>query len=205
MRRCYVCGKRIPFPRYYCVRCESFIENKNDKIERRVALRKAYDRQRDAFHCFWSGVVLEERDLDDPFHLCFDHYYPVRASKLVVSSELFNMMKCELGPDEFPLAIKELAAHLAGAPFHRDFIKFDYWKLEVPAPPEISASPGAGVCAVCGGVRAGRWRYCPRCLRFISFYGRDRAAHADAMRRAWSAEEGAFFCHFSENQPIQHW
>jgi len=95
-------------------------------MKRRAALREAYDEAHDGFRCYWSGVLLEERDMNDPFHLCFDHLVPVKTSVLVVCADLFNLMKKQLGPDEFRRAIRELTAHRAGEPFDRDCIEFKY-------------------------------------------------------------------------------
>ncbi len=61
------------------------------------------------------------RDLHPPVSVTamahgFDHMYPVRSSRLVVCSDLSNLMRTELRPEEFRLAVAELAAHHAGAP-----------------------------------------------------------------------------------------
>ena len=124
--RCYVCQNETPPRQRYCDRCRLFFRGERDGMKRRAALREAYDEAHDGFRCYWSGVLLEERDMNDPFHLCFDHLVPVKTSVLVVCADLFNLMKKQLGPDEFRRAIRELTAHRAGEPFDRDCIEFKY-------------------------------------------------------------------------------
>ena len=58
-------------------------------------------------HIIGSGVLLEERDPDDPFHLCLAQYFPGKLSPLVVSSELFGSLAAGLGPIDFPTTVRE--------------------------------------------------------------------------------------------------
>jgi len=112
--RCLVCSKPIPPTRHYCDRCAKYFAVRRDQLKRRAALRAAYDPDIDAFRCHWTRVPLDELDPNDPLYISFDHLEPVREATLVVTSELVNSMKFELGPKEFPLAVRELAAHRAG-------------------------------------------------------------------------------------------
>jgi hypothetical protein len=203
MGTCYVCGKQTPPHDKYCGRCLALIKNKQEKLKRREAMRKAYDKEVDGFRDFWTDVVLDERDDGSPFSPCFDHYYPVRASRLVVTSELSNRLKAAFAPSEFPRAIAELARHHAGEPFDRDFIDFTHWNLRAPTPTgwrtgwvEMvnAASPG---CRICGRPTAKLFRYCPRCHRFVTWNGTVRTVAVNAMKEAWSAEQGGFLCHFT--------
>jgi hypothetical protein len=182
---CYVCGKKT-LPRHrYCDRCAYHLRVERELVKRRNALKEAYDRDLDAFKCHWCDVVLEERDIDDPWHLCFDHIVPLRSSRLVVSSELLNSLKTELGPKEFPLAVRELAAHRDGRPFDRDCIAFSHWGAGAAqgGPEKVVGSASSA------GGETQRW-YCPRCRRFVQWQHRDFRARARAMREAW--KEGGF-------------
>jgi len=196
VRSCFVCSR--PSTRRYCDRCSRLLGIRHDSTKRRAALREAYDRDLDAFRCHWSRVPLDERDPRDPFHISFDHFYPVRSSRLVVSSELLNSMKFELGPEEFPPVVRELAAHRAGAPFRRDVVKFEWWGRRAPAWPRPRGGLSlAGGCAVCGEARSARSRYCPRCYGLIGARHRDYVARARALGEAWSPGERRFLCHFT--------
>ncbi len=209
---CCVCrGKTRPNHRY-CDRCYSFIRGDDDKLKRRAALRDAYDEDHDGFRCKWSNVLLEERDLASPFHLCFDHLYPVRTSTLVVSSELFNSMKSQLTPQEFRIAIKELAAHRCGKQFDRDILKFRYWDLKAPSPArpyhrlhrEELTSVHVEACVICmSPPRPGSY-YCPRCRGFVWMHQGNQCMRVKALKEAWDAKAKCFRCHFSENRSIQH-
>jgi hypothetical protein len=174
-------------------------------MKRRPALRMAYDRSADGFRCHWCGVLLEEEDYDDPFHLCFDHLIPEKTSELVVSSQLFNRMKDQLAPEEFPLAFRELAAHRAGRSFDRDLLKFRYWSRRVPSPPEEGRHPHRGAltlvsveeCVICGGEPVPWSYYCPRCRRLVLMHSIAQRHYARAMKEAWSGEEEGFVCNYT--------
>jgi len=203
--RCYVCGRETPPRQRYCDRCRIVIVGRKEQLKRRAAMREAYDRDLDGFRDHWSGVLLDGKDRTDPFHMGFDHYYPVRTSRLVVCSELSNFMKTELGPDEFPLAVEELTAHHAGRPFDRDFIGFEYWKRRSLSPPEPGRRLRRGEltkvlveeCIVCGRPPR-RWSYCcERCRRFVYWRGYDRHQHARAMKESWSPDEDGFLCYYT--------
>jgi hypothetical protein len=203
--RCYVCGRETPPRQRYCDKCRRFIVDEHEQLKRREALRAAYDADIDGFRCHWCGAILEERDRWNPFHLCFDHVIPQRSSGLVASSMLFNSMKAEFTPDEFLLAVRELAAHRAGRPFDRDLIEFKYWRKRAPSPPEpgprlrreeLTRAPKTD-CAICGGPSFASSIYCKRCRRYTLWAGRDRRMHAIAMKRAWSPKENGFLCSYT--------
>ena len=191
---------------------------RKEQLKRRAAMREAYDPAHDAYRDHWSGVILDGKDRTDPFHMGFDHLYPVRSSRLVVCSELSNFVKTELGPDEFRLAVAELTAHHNGRPFRRDLINFEYWDIKAPAPPspgrrlrrEELTSVNVEECIVCGRPPRPRSYCCERCRRFVYWRGYDRKQHARAMREAWSAEEDAFICWYTgarvvDDDPMSPW
>ncbi len=204
--KCVVCQRRARPRSIYCGRCRLLVR-RDEFLKRRAALIEAYDRSVDAFRCRWSSVVLGERDNADPFNLCFDHLVPERASRLVVSSELFNRMKGVIGPEEFPRVIEELASHRAGEPFDRGVVPFIYWAAAVPTRP--SPPPGSRLwpeertprpysdCAVCGERSVRHSIYCSRCRGLIIFDSDEHIPHADALRRAWDPVWGGFVCHYT--------
>jgi hypothetical protein len=212
---CVICSRPTVSPYIpYCTRCRDFFAPNREQMKRREALKTAYDRENDGFRCHLSGVLLEERDINDPYHLFFDHLIPVKASKLVACASVFNSMKNQLGPDEFRLAVHELAAHRAGKPFDRGRIEFRYWRLKAPAP--RAAPPGAignvnvPECVVCGGPPKKWSYYCKRCLRFVWMHRGDQRIRAKALREAWDPRGGHFVCHYtgawvSEDDPSNPW
>lgn len=215
---CIICGRDTPPWVRYCDRCRDFFRANKDKLKRRTALQAAYDKTVDGFRDHWSCVVLEERDLDDPFHLCFDHRVPVEESELVVSSELFNQMKSQLSPEEFRRAFEELAAHLDGEPFDRDCIKFEYWRHRASAPPPPPrrlqpwelATVLVDECVVCGAPPIKWSYYCTRCRRLVAWQGGPRTANARALKEAWCEEEDGFLCKYTgvrvdEDDPGSPW
>ena len=198
---CCVCEKETPPRRIYCDRCRTLVGS-NDRTKRRAALRMAYDRSVDGFRCHWCGVLLEEEDDADPFHLCFDHLIPEKTSELVVSSEIFNHMKSDFAPEEFLRAIRELAAHRAGRPFDRDLVEFRYWSRRVTSqqgpggPSQRGALKLVNVeeCVICGGEPVPWSYYCPRCRRLMLIRNTTTRHLVRAMKEAWSAEEDGFVC-----------
>jgi hypothetical protein len=174
----------------------------------------------DAFRCNWCGAVLEDEDLASPFHLCFDHLVPDESSELVVSSELFNLMKNALAPDEFRKVVGELVRHWDGEPFDRDCVPFEHWATVAPRreasrpssrlrPSERTPRPYSD-CEVCGGRSVRYSIYCQRC-RDIIFRGRENhTPRVRALKEAWDPAQGAFLCHYTgarvdEGDPRSPW
>ena len=196
--RCLVCSNPSLPGRWYCARCYPYFVNRHDNLKRRVALREAYDPDLDGFRCRYTRVPLEETDARDPFHLTVDHLVPVRSSRLVATSELLNSMKSELGPEEFPLVVRELSRHHAGRPFRRDVVAFEWWGRRMPPQPESGGAVApAGACEVCGGPRTEGRDLCRRCYDIVRAGHTDFRARARALKEAWSPEEGRFLCHFT--------
>jgi hypothetical protein len=202
--RCCVCQKETPPRKRYCDRCHVHIKSE-DRAKRRAALIEAYDKGSDGFRCHWSNLLVEERDLSDPFYICFDHLIPIESSKLVVSSALFNTMKKELGPDEFPLAFKLLASHHRGSPFEKDLLKFEYWHMRAPSPmgPERRLHKAeltkvlVPKCVICGRPPRRLSMYCPQCRRIVLQKNHGIRARATALKAAWSSDEEGFLCYYT--------
>ena len=214
--RCYACSRPTPPRQRYCSRCRFYVVGRKEQLKRRAAMREAYDPALDAYRDHWSGVPLDGRDSTGPFRMGFDHLVPVRSSRLVVCSDLSNLMKTELGPEEFRLAVAELTAHHNGAPFRRDLIKFEYWDLRSPKPGARDRSRGrltnenVEECVVCGDPPV-RWSYyCERCRRFLVTRGYDRSHHVRALREAWDPKIRRFRCHYTgawldDADPMSPW
>ena len=203
--RCRVCGRETPPWVGYCDRCREIIYGHNEHLKAREALRDAYDPTLDSFRCHYSHVPVDRSGQGNPFSLCLDHIVPVRSSSLVVSSELFNYMKNQLGPEEFPLAVRELAAHRAGRAFDRDLIRFQYWDLKAPRPsvpvrPLPAPRPGrvhVDACVVCGDPPM-RWSYlCERCRALVWNANRNIRARTRALEEAWDPVDRCFRCHYT--------
>lgn len=205
--KCATCI-RPAIPRsIYCPRCRELVAKKAESIKRRAALIAAYDEAFDAFRCHWSRVILVLDDTNSPFHICFDHLIPRKSSTLVASSELFNEMKSDLGPEEFPRAFIELARHHRGLPFNRDFIKFIFWRERklLLAPPMLGrrlrheewTSRASSECDICGHPSYKHSIYCQRCRRFVFWGGHDHLPRVKALKEAWNPELDAFICHYT--------
>ena len=203
--RCRVCGRETPPGVGYCDRCREIIYGHNEHLKAREALRDAYDRTLDSFRCHYSHVPVDRSGQGNPFSLCFDHVVPVRGSRLVVSSELFNYMKNQLGPEEFPLAVRELAAHHAGRAFDRDLIRFQYWDLRAPRQSiSVRRMPRlrprrvhVDACVVCGGPPVKWSYYCVRCGGLVWGRNRNIRARAKALKEAYDRDTDGFLCHYT--------
>ena len=171
------------------------------------AIIEDYDEALDAFRCRWFGVVLDTRNRSGPMSLCFDHLIPRKTSRLATSSMLANSMKSDLGPEEFPPVLLELARHKKGAPFNKDIIRFLYW-AERPLPLGAPLPPGLiflqertraviSECDICGDPSYPDSIYCPRCRRFVFSGGHDHLPRVRALKRAWDPILRAFICYYT--------
>ncbi len=214
--RCYVCDVETPPMHRYCDRCRTFFKTRRENTKRRNALREAYDRTCDGFRCYWSGVVLDDRDSIGPFHPCFDHLTPDRTSELVMSSELFNRLKMELTPDEFKRVTQELASHHRGKPFAKDCIAFENWRRKAHVPSGRGGRHGkvtnveVEACVICGHPPSHWSYYCPRCSRLIEGEHISYRQRVNAMKAAWSPAKDGFICQFTgvvldDSDPSSPW
>jgi len=203
MRRwvCDICYRPIASGNHYCDRCRRLFRTHVENAKRRKAAAAAYDKGADAFRCHYTGAVLEERDQGDPFYFSFDHAIPDRSSGLVMSSMLFNVLKDEFSPVEFPKVMAELAAHRRGKEFDRDVVGFEHWtgRLSQRPPSREDRYPAdATECIVCGGPPLHHSWYCKRCLRLRSRYRFKKAPLVRALKRAWYPDRKGFFCHLTD-------
>jgi hypothetical protein len=106
---CVICGDKS-YPRsVYCPRCRRFMRAERENLERRKALKAAWDPIRRKFICFYTGVELNEDDINIPWYVSFDHGIPGKTGNLVVAALWVSIMKVDLARDEFYAVVKELA------------------------------------------------------------------------------------------------
>jgi hypothetical protein len=169
--KCSICIHDAVLRSIYCPRCRPLVATKSESKKRAEALIEDYDESIDAFRCRWFGIVLDTNDRSGPRALCFDHLIPRKTSKLATSSMLANSMKSDLGPEEFPIAMGELARHREGASFNKGVIGFLYWAerpvpLAAPLPPGLlfSGERTRAVisdCDICGDPTVPHSIFCP--------------------------------------------
>jgi len=186
----------------YCSRCYKLINvTHRNYAARRKALSNAYDKDIDAFRCFFTGAPLDEKDPMSPWFTSICPRVPGKNDDMVVASALAVMMKTDLSADELLTVIPELDDHLrTGKAFNRNIILFSYWKRCVP--PALRGRPAnircraAIACTVCGKKPFPNSPYCPRCRKFIT-KGCDNATRLEALKVAWNAEQDGFLCHYT--------
>jgi len=205
--KCDICPHDAILRSIYCPRCRPLVATKAESKKRAAALIQDYDGQIDGFRCRWTKLVLDTNDRYGPLSLCFDHIIPRKSSALATSSILANSMKSDLGPEEFPLAIKHLALHHAGQPFDRDIIGFIYWAeqpIRLAAPllgralfPAERTSAAISKCDICSEPSFPHSIYCPRCRRFVFWGGHDHLPRVKALKMAWWPELRGFLCYYT--------
>jgi len=129
-RECVVCGGVALLHSMCCARCRGFaLTNKYKEIKaRRVALKLAWSKKDNGFLCYYSGMVLEEKETRSPWYLTFDHRVPKDKATIVVSSFIFNVMKTDTTEVEFKAFVKELARHWnRSLPFRKKMVEFTLW------------------------------------------------------------------------------
>ncbi len=114
-----------------CKRCKRFVDRvdirrKPNKHARVDALRSAWDGDR--FHCYYTGVRLEEDDSKHPRYLTFDHRTPRDENDVVVAAMCVNDMKTDLSEEEFRAVVLGLADRFGGGSFDESLLDLEYWK-----------------------------------------------------------------------------
>jgi hypothetical protein len=139
------------------------------------------------FRCYYTGVILEERDLSSPWYITFDHRIPGKKGDLVVCAAWVNSMKNQLSEEEFKAVIIELArCREAGEPFNMAVARFEYWRGWVSPKP------------ICCAKTFPYSLYCPRCRNIIRRVDTDMMEHAAAAKSAWDRTKKAFICYLTE-------
>ena len=92
-------------------------------------MQAAWDPVRRKFRCFYTGVELDEADINGPWSISFDRATPGKKGGLVVAALWVSLMKVDLARDEFYAVIKELARVIeTGDNFDERVCRFLYWK-----------------------------------------------------------------------------
>ena len=203
-RFCYICCGAVP-PRYkYCARCNEYLDQGREISAHVLALKAAWDPVAKGFRCYYTNVILEERDLSSPWYITFDHRIPGKKGDLVVCAAWVNSMKNQLSEEEFKAVIIELArCREAGEPFNMAVAKFEYWRGGVSPKPKKLRSltnpriPKVGHCFICSATTFPYSLYCPRCRDIILRVNTDMMEHAAAAKSAWDREKKAFICYLT--------
>jgi len=126
---CVVCG--LPTRTlYYCDRCRRLVQRTNDRLVKRKALQESWDRIRQRFICYWTGIELEEVDWKSPHFVSFDHLTPGVKEPQVACANWVNRMKTMLTEDGFRIFVRELARFLRGeGPFRKKKLRFEDWYM----------------------------------------------------------------------------
>ena len=91
-----------------------------------MALKEAWDGS--GFRCFYTGVILDEKNSKSPKYLSFDHKTPRCEDEMVVTCALMNDMKTDMSDAEFRRVVIELANHFGGHPFDATVLQLRHWK-----------------------------------------------------------------------------
>jgi hypothetical protein len=200
---CYICCGVVPPRHKYCPRCLFHFFKLPDTLAHARALKAAWDPIAKGFRCFYTGGLLEEKDLSSPWYLTFDHRIPGKKGDLVVCAAWVNLMKNQLSEKEFGAIIIELArCREAGEPFNMAVAQFKYWRgWAPPKPAKLRALtdlrlPKFGECAICSARTYPYSPYCPACRHIISMYANYRE-HAMAMQVSWDPVKKAFICYLT--------
>ena len=126
---CVICEDKS-YPRsVYCPRCRMFFRSGGESLARRMALQAAWDPKTGRFRCFYTGVELDETDINNPWHVSFDHGIPGKKGDLVVAALWVTLMKLDLARDEFFAVVNELARCFeTGKIFDNGVCEFKYWR-----------------------------------------------------------------------------
>ena len=128
-RRCVVCDRSpthhlaVTCPR--CTRLRS--RSGSGKGRRTAALQASYNREIDAFRCYYSHAPLDENPAS-PWYISFDHRTPRDDSTVVVSSNMINHMKADLTESEFRLTVVQLAEVFTGTRERVDTFQPSHWR-----------------------------------------------------------------------------
>ena len=167
IKKCCKCGKPIWTAKSeYCFDCAVLSYRMFDRKLSHEAIEGVWDYIRQhGKRCYYSKMLLDERDPKSPWYLVFDHWIPGDGRRVVITSSLFNEMKTDLSEDEFWDMIDQLVKHKKyGIPIKKRELRYwkrPYIKMSLSEPP--TATP-VRYCLICGEpVRFKRSRYCVQC------------------------------------------
>jgi hypothetical protein len=201
--QCWICCGAIPAVNKYCPRCMFHIFKLPDTLAHVRALKAAWDPIVKGFRCYYTGVLLEEKDLSSPWYITFDHRTPGKKGDLVVCAAWVNSMKTQLSEEEFGAIIIELArCREAGEPFNMAVAEFKYWRAPARLKPGKLASltdmrlPKVGDCIICSARTYPYSPFCPTCRRAIQ-QRNNHKERAAAMQASWDPVRKAFICYLT--------
>ena len=227
-KKCAVCEKEYEATTHqkYCARCGGLVkDNLGSCAECAAALRGARDAEKDGFVCYYTGIVMDEKDWHSPWALSYDHLTP-GEKKLVACCRVVNNMKQDMSEAEFRGVVKGLDGHWKGngKGFDPKLAELKHWHRPARMVREMglgiggvgigagTAKGGKGdegriekkkpwqwtspVCVVCGKKSLWHSRYCARCQKFIKSET-EHEARAKALTKAWSAKRDGFICHYT--------
>jgi len=201
-RFCYICcGPALPRCKY-CKTCRRLVWH-YDKLAKAKALKAAWDPIAKGFRCYYTGVLLELKDLSSPWYITFDHRIPGKKGDLVVCAAWVNVMKNQLSEEEFRAVIIEFArCKQAGEPFNMAVAEFKYWRGP-PAeklyrlPTSIYRSyPKEGICCVCAVKSKPYSRFCHSCL-FMLMGGHMVKYRLTTLQNSWDPVRKCFICYLT--------
>ena len=125
---CEICGDR-PAPRAkYCPRCGRIVYHAGENLARVAALKRAWNEKLHAFVCRYTGLVLNDTDINSPLYINFDHVIPGKKGRLEAVAAFINRMKTAMTKREFDRVMRELARfRREGGTFNGDVVRFRHW------------------------------------------------------------------------------
>ena len=209
-KTCIICGHPsalVVFYSKYCPVCLVIMSKGLHKNVRKSALIAAWNKEADAFLCYYTGVKLNVRDTASPFYLTFDHAIPGDNTRFVVCARFVNEMKSQMSETEFRTNILLLAKHFrTGEPIDQSLFKLEYFRPKPKARARAPALPGMGLpltgyfpqnCEICGKKPMKRGFYCVRCHGIMTIESYDIDAKVQALKAAYDKEVDGFRCHYT--------
>jgi hypothetical protein len=204
VRRCHICEKKVQHHTKFCPRCRVHAHTRREQAARTRALKAAWNKKRNGFICYYTGVKLEEKDRSSPWYISFDHRTPRKKGDLVVCARWVNSMKTEFSEAEFRAIIIELArCRAAGDEFNMSVAKFEFWVGPADQKPRKLLTltdlrlPKIGNCIICRERTVPHSYYCPGC-RHIVRNGESIRERTTAMQLTWDPVKKGFICHFTK-------
>jgi len=120
---CDICGSTPLRYSLYCARCNRLVQRHGRVGSQRNAFKASYNKELDAFLCYYTKIPLEITGRYGPWHLSLDHRTPGDESSQVVAALWVNRLKTYLSELQFRAVIRSLANHIrTGAPYDRSVV-----------------------------------------------------------------------------------
>jgi hypothetical protein len=113
LKKCPLCGKRVSRKHFtYCPDCSLFVARLHGSHLSPQAKQSILDYvHKHGFVCFYTGMLLDLRNMKNPWYCVFDHWIPGDDRKIVLTSFLINDMKTELSASEFWYYVEQMYNH----------------------------------------------------------------------------------------------